>query len=186
DFVGAVDGDVQPAMMREIGDDQAAVAGLPGTAFGRRDGDDVQPIPHAADQRGDRKACGGAGAQPDRHAVLDQFHGRFGSGTLQGILIHQARAARNTRSQLPAQTLATSSSVMPLSRNAAAISWWREKSGSSAFAAPAGRSVPMPTWSMPTASISRNKWRIMPGSFSCHRTAIHAPITPSVSTTMRA
>ena len=44
---------------------------------------------------------------------------------------------------------------------------WREKSGISVFAAPAGRSVPMPTWSIPTASISRNRWRIMPGSFSC-------------------
>ena len=41
----------------------------------------------------------------------------------------------------------------------------------------------MPTWSIPNASIMRNKWRIMPGNFSSTRTEIHAPTTPPDSTT---
>ena len=91
--------------------------------------------------------------RPDHHAVLHQCHRCLRRGALLVVAAggppgpaaaHRARTARNTRSQLPAQIFATSSSVNPCCRNAAAISWWREKSGNAAAAAPAGRSVPMP------------------------------------------
>src|SRR5262249_39161879 len=143
----------------------------------RRDGTDFQALAYPTDQGLDGKIGSGAGTQADDHAILDHRRCGLGRFLLLRIAVHQARTALNTRSQLPAQTLATSSPVMPRARNAAAISAWRRKFGISVFAAPAGRSVPMPTWSMPTASIIRNKWRIIPGSFSSHSTAIQAPIT---------
>ena len=65
---------------------------------------------------------GGASAQSDEHAGLDERGGGGGGILFQRIQIHQPRTAWNTRSQLPEQTFSTSASVMPRSRNAWASS----------------------------------------------------------------
>ena len=64
-------------------------------------------------QQPDGVAGGGAGAQSDDHAGFDEGGGFDGGGVLQRVAIHQARTARNTRSQLPEHTFSTSSAVMP-------------------------------------------------------------------------
>ncbi len=93
-----------------------------GASLGGGDGQDVQAFADPADQRLDGKIGCRAGAEADGHAVLDERRGSFGGCALLRIAIAHARTALNTRSQLPAQTFATSASVRPRARRAAAIS----------------------------------------------------------------
>ena len=102
-LVGAVDGEVDGSMGAEGGEGDAKRLGLRGRAFGCRDADDAQSLPHSAAKRVDHEGGGGAGAEAEHHAVLDGAERGLRGLALEVIRAH-AGTSREVRASMMAST----------------------------------------------------------------------------------
>ncbi len=83
EFIGAVDGQVQPFRLVEPDDgDPHRPRQIGGAARGRHAGDPQPLLAHQLAEAAHHPGGGGAGAEPDAHSVLHKVHGAFGGGEL--------------------------------------------------------------------------------------------------------
>ena len=87
DLVGAVDREVDLAMLGEGGERNAGRPRLRRGSLRRRNADEAQALPMPPGQRLDREGRRRAGAEPDDHAVLDQLDRRLRRRALQRVAI---------------------------------------------------------------------------------------------------
>ena len=87
DLVGAVDREVDLAMLGEGGERNAGRPRLRRGSLRRRNADEAQALPMPPGQRLDGERRRRAGAEPDDHAVLDQLDRRLRRRALQRVAI---------------------------------------------------------------------------------------------------
>ena len=80
DLVGAVDRQIDAAVLGEAGQRDAEPARQVSSVLGGRDRDDRKALRHPLGETLGDKGRGRAGAEPDDHAVLDELDGAFGGG----------------------------------------------------------------------------------------------------------
>jgi hypothetical protein len=91
DFIRAVDGEIDLPMLRKGRERDARRPRLCRRWSRGGNAEKVQTLPMAPSEGIDSESCGRAGAEPDDHAILDQFDRCLHRRTLEGVSIGVSR-----------------------------------------------------------------------------------------------